>query len=156
MNMGNTQVMNARSYPLMGSNLQTTNLADRVDKPVAFAVLSPAGVVSATNALPSSSLAAKPVIVDPTPEQSKAMVEKVNSVLKQSDTELQFQFDKDAGKMVLYLKDAKTGETLRQIPGEAALRISKDIDTYLSGLKSHQNAKDAVGQLSGLITDTKA
>jgi uncharacterized FlaG/YvyC family protein len=81
------------------------------------------------------------------------MVEKVNSVLKQSDTELQFQFDKDSGKMVLYLKDAKTGENLRQIPGEAALRMSKEIDTYLAGLKSHQNPKDTVGQLSGLITN---
>jgi hypothetical protein len=57
--------------------------------------------------------------------------------------------------MVLYLKDAQTGETLRQFPDEMTLRISKQIGDYLEGLKSHQNPKDAVGSLSGLITDTK-
>jgi uncharacterized FlaG/YvyC family protein len=126
------------------------SLANGADKAVTSAVLSPSAVTLATNA---SLTPVKPPIEDPTSEQSKAMVEKVNSVLKQSDTELQFQFDKDSGKMVLYLKDAKTGENLRQIPGEAALRMSKEIDTYLAGLKSHQNPKDTVGQLSGLITN---
>jgi flagellar protein FlaG len=84
---------------------------------------------------------------------TQSQVSQVNDAFKANNSELQFQLDQGAGKMVLYLKDAKTGETLRQFPDKEALRMSKQIDDYLSGLKSHQNPKDAVGQLSGLITN---
>jgi flagellar protein FlaG len=86
---------------------------------------------------------------------TQAKVSQLNDIFKASNSELQFQLDQDAGKMVLYLKDAKTGETLRQFPDKEALRISKQIDDYLSDIKSHQNPKDAVGQLTGMITNTQ-
>jgi flagellar protein FlaG len=91
-----------------------------------------------------------------TQESTQMMVEKMNDVIKANGSEMQFQMDQDAGRMVLYLKDAKTGETLRQIPDKEALRISQQIDDYLEGLKTQNPKEDAVGKLSGLMTDVKA
>ncbi len=89
-------------------------------------------------------------------ELTPAKIAEVNDAFKANGSELQFSFDKDAGKMILYLKDAQTGETLQQFPDKEMLRISKQIDNYLEGLKSNQNPKDAMGQLVGLITDKSA
>lgn len=57
------------------------------------------------------------------PEQVKAAVEQIESYLKASRRELQFQVDDESGEIVVQVRDATTGEVIRQIPGEDALRI---------------------------------
>ncbi|MEP7074829.1 MAG: flagellar protein FlaG [Acidobacteriota bacterium] len=43
----------------------------------------------------------------------------------QTDVSLRFSQDKESGRLVVELIDDKTGDSLRQIPTEAALRFSK-------------------------------
>jgi flagellar protein FlaG len=138
MKIDNAQALTAQSTPFVGR--QVDALAKRVSSEVTGET-----VVSAPAPQPESAK----------PQLTSEMVAQVNDAIKIDGSQLQFQLDQDAGKMVLYLKDAQTGETLRQFPDKEALRISKQIGDYLEGLKSHQNPKDAVGSLSGLITDTK-
>ncbi len=135
MKIDNTQVLTAQSTAF-------------VDKGAMFSAKSNA---SETDVQAATS---QPISLAQPPSQ--ALVTEVNDVFKLNNTTWQFQLDQDAGKMVFYLKDAQTGETLRQLPDEMTLRISKQINDYLESAKSYQNPKDAVGKLSGLITDTKA
>lgn len=58
-------------------------------------------------------------------EQVKAAVEQIDSLLKASRRELQFQVDEDSGEVVVRVRDATTGEVIRQIPGEDALRMAR-------------------------------
>lgn len=92
-----------------------------------------------------------------TAKDAKAMVEDVNAFFSKNANQLQFELDQDADKMVFYLKDAQTGETLRQIPDETVLRISKNINQFLeTQQRQASSAVDASTLLSGLITDTRA
>ncbi|MEP6850035.1 MAG: flagellar protein FlaG [Acidobacteriota bacterium] len=43
----------------------------------------------------------------------------------QTDVSLRFSQDKESGRLVVELIDDRTGDSLRQIPTEAALRFSK-------------------------------
>jgi flagellar protein FlaG len=40
---------------------------------------------------------------------------------------LQFRVDQDSGRVVVSVRDPSTGELIRQIPSEAALRIAQDL-----------------------------
>lgn len=87
--------------------------------------------------------------------ESTTVVQQVNEAFKLSGSTFQFKLDQDAGKMVVYLKDEQTGETLRQIPDETVLRISKNIGQYLDHVKLAATPKEAANILTGLTTDTK-
>jgi len=56
---------------------------------------------------------------------------KINSQLQQLQNYLKFERDEDADKMVIFIKDSETNETLRQIPSQEFLAISKSIGQYL-------------------------
>ncbi len=58
-------------------------------------------------------------------EQVKAAVEQIDSYLKSSRRELQFQVDEESGEVIVRVRDAATGEVIRQIPGEEALRVAR-------------------------------
>jgi uncharacterized FlaG/YvyC family protein len=139
MKIDNAQSLTAQSFPFVGKDALSKVTTEALD---------------VSNAKDSNEQASQSV-GQPQP-LSPQTVTQANKMLKTSNSELQFQLDQDAGKMVLYLKDAKTGETLHQFPDKEALRISKQINDYLDGLKSHQQPSTALGKLSGLITDIKA
>ena len=142
MKIDNAQALTTQSFPFVGKEATPT---DKLNGSAATTVVSDQAAQAVSSGSNSS-----------TQPPSQALVTEVNDVFKLNNSALQFQLDQDAGKMVLYLKDAQTGETLRQFPDEMTLRISKQINDYLESTKSYQNPKDAVGKLSGLITDTKA
>ena len=56
--------------------------------------------------------------INMTADDAKLILEKANGFFSKNGNLLKFELDQDAGKMVFYLKDAQTGETLRQIPDE--------------------------------------
>jgi uncharacterized FlaG/YvyC family protein len=142
MKIDNAQALTTQSFPFVGKEVALAPKQNASDTALA----------ASERVLPSVSSSP----ISSTQPPSQALVTEVNDVFKLNNSALQFQLDQDAGKMVLYLKDSQTGETLRQFPDEMTLRISKQINDYLESAKSYQNPKDAVGQLSGLITDTKA
>jgi flagellar protein FlaG len=47
---------------------------------------------------------------------------------------LQFRVDESTGRMIVSITDAETGEVIRQVPGEEALRIAQDLESRLSGI----------------------
>lgn len=95
--------------------------------------------------------------VNLTLDDANLMKEQVNQFFAQNGNQLKFELDQDAGKMVFYLKDVETGETLRQIPDETVLRISKNINQFLESSQRQQSAQvDSSAFLAGLLTDTRA
>jgi uncharacterized FlaG/YvyC family protein len=91
-----------------------------------------------------------------TADEVKVAMNQANDFFDQNNIQVQFKLDQDAGKMVFYLKDAQTGETLRQIPDETALRISNHISQFLKARQTDQPQREEVrALLSGLITYTR-
>ncbi len=68
-------------------------------------------------------------------------IPKMESVTRQIDTflrsmnrALQFRVDNASGRMVVSITDAATGEVIRQVPGEEALRMAERIDAQIGAL----------------------
>jgi flagellar protein FlaG len=68
-------------------------------------------------------------------------IARIESVRKQIDTflrstnlALQFRVDDATGRMVVSVTDAVTGEVIRQVPGEEALRMAERIDASIGAL----------------------
>jgi flagellar protein FlaG len=60
-----------------------------------------------------------------TEEQIKAIAEQIESYLKASWRELQFEVDGQSGRVVVRVRDPATGDVIRQIPGEEVLRLAR-------------------------------
>jgi flagellar protein FlaG len=60
-----------------------------------------------------------------TRERVSAIVEQIDTFLKGSRRELQFQVDEESGEVIVRVRDAVTGDVIRQIPGEEALRMAR-------------------------------
>lgn len=62
---------------------------------------------------------------------SAEVAEALRAQLEATRTKLCFEKDETSGKMVVRLKDATTGEIVRQIPPDEMLKIAQSIDRYL-------------------------
>jgi len=78
----------------------------------------------------------------PAPKPARPVeIPKMESVTRQIDTflrsmnrSLQFRVDDASGRMVVSITDAETGEVIRQVPGEEALRMAERIDAQIGAL----------------------
>jgi flagellar protein FlaG len=68
-------------------------------------------------------------------------VPKIESVTKQIDSFLRsigrsinFRVDPGSGQMIVSVIDANTGEVIRQVPGEEALKLAQSIEASLSAM----------------------
>jgi flagellar protein FlaG len=61
----------------------------------------------------------------PTAETLRAVVKQIESFLKGNERSLQFSVDEVTGRTVISVRDAASGDLIRQIPGEDALRIAR-------------------------------
>lgn len=85
-------------------------------------------------------------------------LQQLNESLQKAGSNILFEPDEDSGKMLFLMKDAETGETIRQIPNEVVLKISRAIGEYLDTTqldsKIENNANSSLAKsLSGLITN---
>ncbi len=64
-------------------------------------------------------------------KDARKIVGEINDHLQMSNTELNFSVDKETEKMVLKVMNSKTGEVIRQIPADDALRIAARISKLL-------------------------
>jgi flagellar protein FlaG len=64
----------------------------------------------------------------------ESVTRQIDSFLRSINRSLQFRLDETTGRMVVSICDAETGEVIRQVPGEEALRIAQDLETHLSGM----------------------
>lgn len=75
------------------------------------------------------------------PAAPQVEIRRMESVTKQIDTflrsmnkSLQFRVDDSTGRMIVSICDSETGEVIRQVPGEEALRIAQNLQSRLSGM----------------------
>lgn len=66
-------------------------------------------------------------------QEIAAAVDGINYFFDQVNRELRFERSDTGGKIVIQVLNQKTGELIRQIPSEAILKISQDLDK-ISGL----------------------
>ena len=87
-----------------------------------------AAATDAAQAAERQTVAAKSVEV----RKIESVTQQIDSYLRSMNRSLQFQLDEGTGQMVVTLRDAETGEVIRQVPGEDALRIAQRIEQGLS------------------------
>lgn len=106
--------------------------------------------------------AAEVTAVKPQANNSEAIeddsLQQLNESLQKVGSNILFESDEDSGKMLFLMKDAETGETIRQIPNEVVLKISRAIGEYLDTAqldsKKENHANSALAKsLSGFITN---
>jgi flagellar protein FlaG len=92
------------------------------------------------NAAPTQTAAAvKQASKPPSAAEVSDAVNKINQTLKNVAQNLEFSVDKESDRVVVKIIDQQTKETVRQIPTEEALEISKSLDK-LQGLLIKQSA----------------
>jgi flagellar protein FlaG len=88
--------------------------------------------------------------------QSRELVTKANDLIKLTNSDIEFKLNEEAGRMVFYLKDATSGEVLRQIPDESMLRLSETIGQFLEQSSASSDDRKKSNLLAGLLADVKA
>lgn len=91
-----------------------------------------------SDAQPADSVTTK--AAEPTPAQLQGAVDKINSAMKEINSNLQFSIDDDTKRVVVKVIESKTGEVIKQFPSEEALSIAKAIDRFQQGLLVKQSA----------------
>jgi flagellar protein FlaG len=60
-------------------------------------------------------------------ETAAAVAAQIESFLRNNGREVQFSIDSDSGRTVVSIRDANTGDVIRQIPSEEILRLAQSI-----------------------------
>jgi flagellar protein FlaG len=100
--------------------------AQRAAQPKKAAVAAPPAVEAPVRQAP----AAPPVEI----RKIESVTRQIDSFLRSINKSLQFRVDQATGEMVVTIRDDETGEVIRQVPGEDALRIAQRIEEKLSAL----------------------
>jgi len=61
-------------------------------------------------------------------QQVDKAIDKANQFFQDDNRALQFIKDKDSDRIVIMIKDLKTDEVIRQIPSEAMLKLSRQLE----------------------------
>jgi flagellar protein FlaG len=64
----------------------------------------------------------------------ESVTRQIDSFLRSINRSLQFRVDQGTGRLIVSICDAETGEVIRQVPGEEALRIAQNLESRLSGM----------------------
>jgi len=87
---------------------------------------------------PSPAVEVKRVQVQPTArtieETTAAVAAQIESYLRSTGRSLQFSTDSSSGRVVIAVRDVATGELIRQIPSEEALRLSQRLGSQPNSL----------------------
>jgi flagellar protein FlaG len=87
---------------------------------------------------PSPAVEVKRIEVQPTArtieETTAAIAAQIESYLRSTGRSLQFSTDSSSGRTVISVRDATTGELIRQIPSEEALRLSQALGSQPNSL----------------------
>ena len=79
---------------------------------------------------PRQEPAARPVTIP----KIESVTRQIDSFLRSINKSVQFRVDQATGEMVVTIRDDETGEVIRQVPGEDALRIAQRIEDQLSAM----------------------
>lgn len=87
-----------------------------------------AAAAAAAEAEQSRPAAPAPGAAQASARDLEAATAQIERFVRSSGRSLQFRVDDDSGRVVVSVRDADTGELIRQIPSEAALRIARALD----------------------------
>jgi len=76
--------------------------------------------------------------VDKQREQLSAAIENLNRMMKESSRNLSFAMDEVVGGPVVVVKDASSGEVIRQLPNEVVVRMAHHLADFKG--KLHNSA----------------
>ncbi|MGY8849765.1 MAG: flagellar protein FlaG [Pseudomonadales bacterium] len=62
-------------------------------------------------------------------ERLQAAIETLNAAVKKVPTALSFSHDESSNRFVVQVTDTDTGEIIRSLPGDAVLRMSRQLDS---------------------------
>lgn len=82
-------------------------------------------VADAARAAQSAQVQSSAADAPPAAETLRAVVKQIESFLKGNERSLSFSVDETTGRTVISVRDAASGDLIRQIPGEDALRIAR-------------------------------
>jgi flagellar protein FlaG len=74
-----------------------------------------------------------------TVQEAKEIINSISASLETISSGLRFQVDEDSGKVVVKMVDRQSGEVLKQIPSEDALRIAQSL-SKLTGVLLNEKA----------------
>ena len=80
---------------------------------------------------------AQPVAASHNNQAIDEIVSRLNDTLSTSNVDLSFSVDRSSHQVVVEVKDAKTGEVIRQIPSDEMLRVAQNIQTMVGILLDH-------------------
>jgi flagellar protein FlaG len=64
----------------------------------------------------------------------ESVTRQIDSFLRSMGRSINFRVDPGSGQMIVSVIDATTGEVIRQVPGEDALRLAQSIEQTLSAM----------------------
>ena len=70
------------------------------------------------------------------PEERSKIAERLQDLARASRRELEFRVDEDSNRLVISVRDERTGELIRQIPDATALRISQRLESQAEALRN--------------------
>ena len=109
-----------------------------------IAVVAPAGVTEGRAAGSDARAAAVAKLVDAPPPatQVRAAAAQIDAYLRSNGRSLEFRVDQESHRVVVSVRDAVSGEVIRQIPDEEVLRTARALSESLAQ--------------SSVVLDTKA
>jgi flagellar protein FlaG len=69
------------------------------------------------------------------PEERLKIAERLQDLARASRRQLEFRVDQDSNRVVISVRDERTGELIRQIPDATALRISQRLESQAEALR---------------------
>ncbi len=75
-------------------------------------------------------------MTEPDSEQMLAAVTEMQDYVDAAGRNIQFQLDDDSGRMIVKVTEASSGDVIRQMPSEEALRLAENLNEIRSVLFS--------------------
>lgn len=73
-----------------------------------------------------------------TADEIREAIEHINEVVKNVPTSLNFSVDEVSDRFVVHVTDTDTGELIRKLPGDAVLRIARQLESLKGVIFDHK------------------
>ncbi len=112
------------------------SFANKVTTSATAAVSRPGEVAGTTGTAAVADTRKNDSMNEPDREQLLAAVADMQDYIQAAGRNLQFQLDDDSGRMVVTVTEASSGDVIRQMPSEEALRLADSLSEMRSVLFS--------------------
>jgi flagellar protein FlaG len=93
------------------------------------------GLPSATGTAPGDATPPSAAGASPGAASVAAVVARLDDYVQSMQRDLRFMFDSRSGRGVVRIADPESGELIRQIPSEVALRLARNLERNLEGIR---------------------